>query len=214
MYFVMKEAGGLMESITYDTDVEDTSTMNRIMRSVVGESFNARINNDGSVVAVSGIEEMFERTLSKLPDMDWERKMEVVELLQNQYGEEQLMQNLQYLATLPEEGVAVNDSWQDTISMNDIQAVFVTTYTVKEINDDYVILDVKGIVDSPKSPTNGEDEDSIEMSGDIAYEQRVDRNTGWIKSMDGDIGVKMLMKNMGMEMPSQLNFTLKGWSGK
>ncbi len=212
MVMEMKDDMGMIPEINYDSDIEDTSELNKIFRSFIGEKFSVRLNNSGAIEEITGLSEMFERVMAKLPDMSEQNKMQALQQIQTQFGEDQVKQNMQYMVNFPVEGVAIDDSWTDTINMPQFKAGYNTTYTVKEITDSHIILDVKGKMDMNEMPNIPANIDSVKIVGDINYEQKVDRKTGWNEAMDGGMIIKMFMSGMGMEINSTMDFTIKGFS--
>jgi hypothetical protein len=120
-----------------------SSVMNRLFYAMKGKSFFMKVNNEGEVTAVEGLDAIG-RTLLEGTDLDSQSRQKALQAFSSQFNKEavrEMFSNSFYL--FPDKPIKVGDSWDKTSYMGPLKVGITTTYTVKDIEGHVVTLDAK-----------------------------------------------------------------------
>jgi hypothetical protein len=132
------------------TDTMDAvSLIKRFFYATIGQPFEMIINNSGELVAVKGFEKILDNIADSIRMDDKTRAMAIASF-KDQFNNEAVKdQFVQLFAIFPNKTIKAGDTWEKSYDfVGKLPAKFATTYTVKEIEDDLVTLDLKSRIDS------------------------------------------------------------------
>jgi hypothetical protein len=117
--------------------------MSNMFYAMKGKSFEMKINNQGEVLAITGLDELRQAMMNSLGG-DETVQQAMGQAFQQQFNEENIKSSFsQAFSIFPDKAVKVGDSWTKKMSMGAPMASEMnTTYKVKEINNNEVVLDV------------------------------------------------------------------------
>jgi hypothetical protein len=201
----------------YDSkNVGDTlkeSTMNgmfrKIFSSMIGKTFKMTMTPKGDVTKIEGLAELVQ-SMSESIDVPENMKEQMRKQMASSFNDEQVKQSFtQGFGVYPEKPVKVGDSWNRNLSrdMNNMKMNVDVKYTVKEINDKSVMLDLTGTIKS----ASGADSVSavkVDMTGDQKGTMEILRSSGLTKQ--GNIDMNMKMTAMGNPINVKANITIEG----
>ena len=202
-----------------DLDPEDP--MSLIFNQMTNQKFNFELSSLGRVHEVEGINEMFNQLIQQNEDLSQLDKMQLEAQIQQTYGAESFTANLESIfAIYPEKKVKVGDTWTTYSSFqNDYPAQVETTYTLVEMDDEFVYLDGKGTI----ATIEGEEAMEVngmsfnfDLNGENTSTLKLNRNTGWVESatITQNATGKMSFANppQGMEdqaIDMKMNYTIE-----
>jgi len=110
------------------------------------------------------------------------------------------------LVTLPNHPVKTGDTWTDSTGT---PATFkaVTTYTVKDINKDEVILDFTSIVAKKGTIEQQQMQIDMDMTGTVKGTSSYEAATGLVKKSESTSNIKGTMGIMGQSAPMTMTVT-------
>ena len=117
--------------------------MSNMFYAMKGKSFDMKVNSKGEVVQVTGLEEMKQTLINSMTDENLKGAMS--QAFASQFNEDNIKNSFsQALNIFPDKPIKVGDTWNKKMSMGGMAAAdMTTTYTVKDIKADNVVLDVK-----------------------------------------------------------------------
>jgi hypothetical protein len=115
--------------------------MNGMFHAIKGKSFVMKVNAEGDVTEVQGLDEMSTAMLDGMNlDADMRPRMEAA--FKQQFNEESMKQSFsQAFNIFPNKAVKLGDKWDKDLALNNGMMKMKTTYTVKDISGDKVTLD-------------------------------------------------------------------------
>ena len=182
-------------------DENNPSTMvARVFSGIAGKTFTMKVDQEGKVIEVSGIEEMVKSMVDSM-DFDANTKQQMQASLEDQFNEQSIKDAFaQAFYIFPNKKVKDGDSWTKTFTMGGkTPSKQTTTYTVTDIEGDIVTLDTKTDISSV-----GE----MEISGSQTGKVLVDSRTGLM--VNGNFDQNMKVKVQGMDMDIKAKGTVKG----
>ncbi|RYY99893.1 MAG: hypothetical protein EOO11_03510 [Chitinophagaceae bacterium] len=194
------------QTINVDSDKGDTATgtdeaanmqgiMNKMFRSMKGKAFTMKVNREGQVVSIEGLQQMAESVINSM-GLPEEARAGAMQGFTQQFNDETLKETFsQSFNIFPNRPVKVGDSWTRTFSGQRSPMNTKTTYTVKAIEGDNVVLDAKSDV-----TLTGQQE----MKGIQTGTMRVDGKTGLV--LNGEVNLAL---NGAMKMTTKGTFTGK-----
>lgn len=202
-------------NMSFDSDVKSepkdmgSAMLAKIFGSLIGESFSLVVNQDGEVIEVKGMAEVFENMIKNLGLDTVPGGMQAVNGFKEQFSNKQFKKNFgESFNILPKEEVKIGDTWDintssDMMGMN-MEAK--NTYTLKEIKGDLAIV---GLVSSFNLDKTQEGADAMKMDGTQTGTIKIDINTGM--TVDGAItqSISSSTQMMGQEMPMKINGEVK-----
>ena len=146
-------APGMRMEIDTDEPLKDTAAgapanpmnmMGRMFHAVKGKSFQMKVNEQGQIVEVTGMDQLAEAMVNST-GADEEMKQSMRQMFASQFSEENIRQSFsQAFNIFPARPVKVGDTWDREMDMKGLMAGnYKTTYTVKEISGNSVVLDMK-----------------------------------------------------------------------
>lgn len=183
----------MMGKMEYDSDKpeEATGMMAEMMKETFGGLMEANVtmvmDKQGRTLSISGLDDVSSAGSMGMGGSPAD--------MQEQFGSS--------MAIFPKKSVGKGDSWSEVIEQTKSSPVVIDiTYTVKEIRDNEVVLDVIGKIsknDSEEVPAEVRNAIST-ISGDMTGDMVVDRNTGMTKSSNLVQNMKMGVSQGGMNM--------------
>lgn len=205
MHMNMKNA---FMNMDIDTDVEGndsadvfTGYMGRILKNMIGESFNIKMDNHGNIKEVTGFEKIFSAAFAAIDKpMDEQTKASVRSQLESAYGEDALKSSLEmYMNIYPEQNVNTNDTWKKEVKLHGVvTGIYDVEYKLKGEENDMYLLSGKGTMSTEKAEykrMNGM-EMKYDMNGTFTSDMKVSKTSGWIEEatikqdLDGNVDVK------------------------
>lgn len=166
--------------------------MKKVFSAIVGKSFMMKANEEGKILEISGFKEMIGSMLDSL-DLDSTAKMQSMAALNDQFNDEAVKdQFAQLFYIFPNKQVKKGDSWVKTYAAaGKLPAHYSTTYTVKEVDGDFVTLSAKSKI---------EPSGDINLNGTQNGELLVDSKTGLVVNAKFDNNITATTEGFTMEM--------------
>ena len=151
---------------------------------MIGHTLTMVINSDGTVESLEGSDELIDRMLEASPEAAQMPQMR--EIMKKQFGDEALSSMMeQSMAIYPDKPVAIGDSWSRNIDLSQTFPMSIdVTWTLKEVTDDTVLLDVDSTVSSPEDPADtsmGVIPFNVQLEGTQVGTVTLNRESGWIR---------------------------------
>ncbi|MEO7394490.1 MAG: DUF6263 family protein, partial [Chitinophagaceae bacterium] len=157
--------------------------LNSLLGAVKGRKFTLKVNAEGDVLEVTGLKDMAQSITDSMTYLDEKQKQEMMSKFSQQFNDQNIKDQFErVLYIFPNKEVKVGDSWKKTTKPGGMMGgQYNSTYTVKEIEGDMVILEeistVEGIAEGTK------------MSGNINGTMIVDSKSGLVVSGDQDMKI-------------------------
>ncbi len=191
--------------------------VSQILEALKNQPFGLKLSDTGKVMEVKNIESLFESIFSKFPQTADSQVTPMKDQIKSLYGEDSFKGNIQMVtAIFPEGPVAIGDTWTvDTKVESGMSANVSTTYTLKDSQKDYVLIDGDSKFESANkdaySETNGMPI-RYDLAGTIKSGLKIDSRTGWIieAKLNQDIQGNTYIKESdqmpnGMKIPMTMN---------
>ena len=184
-----------MGSFSFSSEESDPSSplafMSDLFRSMAGSTFTMSMTKYGEVVEVAGLEEMIDKAIGSL-DLPASAIAEAKASMKQEFNEEKFLDQMRNNVVFPDHPVAIGDSWNTSASMD--QMDLENTYTLKEVTDTEVIIDVKSKIKNMKM-----DGASGSLSGEQAGTTTLHRSSGWVKHANMKQNISGTVTMQGME---------------
>ena len=166
--------------------------MKKVFSSIIGKSFTMKADEEGKILEVSGFKEMIGSMLDSL-ELDETEREQGMAALTDQFNQESVKdQFAQMFYIFPNKEVKVGDSWEKNYTAGGkMPGKYSTTYTVKEIEGDYVTLDSKAKIES---------EGEVGVSGTQTGNLIVDSKTGLVVDAKFDQEFSVTVQGVSMEI--------------
>lgn len=194
-------------------DTTKENTMNNMFRkvfsSMVGRSFKLTMSPKGEVLKVDSLKELVQSMADNI-DVPDNMKAQMRKQMTESFNEDQVKQGFaQGFSIYPEKPVKVGDSWTKNVdkTMNSMKMKQEIKYTVKEIKDNNVLLDMTGIITSAMA-SDSTSAVKLDMSGDEKGSMELLRSTGLVSKANIDMTMKMTAAGHPMNM--KVKVTLEG----
>ena len=183
---------------------------------LVGNGFSLKFSPDGLILEIAGLDEMYAGVIDEMGFTDDAVRAQMEQLMQEQFGEEALSEQLNNLVLqLPEESLLIGDTWTVTADSSAIVPMVVeTTYTLLSIDGDIATIDVSSVI-TPDPDGGlmdfGAFQISYSLNGDQEGFTEVDVSTGLTmnfalnQSMFGEM--VMYMDGEELSVPSTIEAT-------
>lgn len=141
------DTGQPQKDSAIDLQKNPMGMMSNMFYAMKGKSFEMKINNRGEVISVTGLDELKNAIVNSIA-VDENVKQAMEQAFNSQFNEENIKNSFSQAFTIfPDKPVKVGDTWTKTMSMGGMMAADMnTTYKVKEIKADNVVLDVNSTV--------------------------------------------------------------------
>ena len=181
----------------------------KIFSSMLGQSFKLSMSPKGEVMKIEGIQDLVEKMSNNI-NVPEQMKEQMRKQMKESFNEEQIRQSFaQGFYIYPDKPVKVGDSWKKSFdkTMNNMKMNQDLKYTVKEITDNGIILELDGIISSSVN-TDSTAAPKIDISGDEKGTMEMNRATGLIQK--GTIDMNMKMSAAGNPMTMKVKTIIEG----
>lgn len=144
-------------SLSFDSDNSSGSNhpATEALSAIVGHSFRITLNPDGAIKSVDGINEMYDKILSKLYFRNPRRRQMLKQSLRQLFGEETIEQSFgKAFKVYGQEPRTLNESWHHTSRLTKpVPMVVKTNYTLTRLKDNRAVIAVDATI-SPNDDAN------------------------------------------------------------
>jgi len=121
--------------------------MQRLFSKIKGSSFTMKVDEKGNIQSVTGFDEIINSIIGAA-GLNKEMELQMRASLNDQFSEQELKNQLApVFAIFPDHAIKQGDKWQRKYGIGGkIPADFTTTYTVKQIEGDHVVLDAESVI--------------------------------------------------------------------
>ena len=156
--------------------------VNAILGAVKGKKFSMKVDAEGKVLDVTGLQNMATSIVDSM-GLNEAEKAQMIQKFSQQFNDKSIKEQFErVLYIFPNKEVKVGDSWTKTTTPSGpMGGKYTSTYTVKDIEGDMVTLE-------EKSTVNGAEE-KVKMTGTINGTLVVDSKSGLVVSADQDINM-------------------------
>jgi hypothetical protein len=199
------EIGG--KAMSFDSEGDTTNIFSKVMKNLIGKSFTIVMSKRGQVVAVKNTEHLFENMFNGFPQLDEQKKAQLLTQFQQSFGAKTIKGNLQEsFVIFPKTAIAVKSVWANQTNMEAaaISAKTKTTFTLDNITDDNYEISGTAIIMPDKAPayknTNNFFMRLLNVAGTNTTKIKIDKKTGWItqstvaKHIKGDVELKKTLE--------------------
>ena len=202
----------------YDSkNVGDTTKENmmsgmfrKIFAGMLGKTFKMTMSQKGEISKIEGLQEMVQ-SMSDHLDIPENMKAQMQKQMQQSFSDDQIKQSFeQGFGFYPDKPVKVGDSWTKnmTRNMNNMSMNMDSKYSVKEVNEKTVVLDITGVIKAggkDSSATAG-----MDMKGDSKGTMEIERSTGMAKKGTMDMTIKITAPGMSSPMNMKSTVIIEG----
>jgi hypothetical protein len=164
-----------------DDEKDPMKMMNKVLGAIKGRKFMMKINPEGRVIEISGLEEMA-TSIADSFNLGADTKKQVEEGFSKTFNEKSMRDQFErVLYIFPNKEIKVGDSWKKTTTPGgEVGGTYNSTYKVTDIEGDMVTLDEQSVIegDTPKG---------ITMKGKITGTIVVDSRTGLVVTADQEM---------------------------
>jgi hypothetical protein len=180
----------------------------KIFSSMVGKSFKLLMSSNGEVMKIDGLKELVE-SMSANINVPEAMREQMKKQMNESFNEDQIRQSFaQAFSIYPDKPVKVGDSWTKTTGrvVNNMNMNQDIKYTVKEIRDNSVLLDMDGTIKSSQATDSVAAK--VDMSGNEKGTMELQRTTGMVNH--GNIDMDLKLSTMGHPMNMKMNISIEG----
>jgi len=126
------------------SEANPMSMMSAMFSAMKDKSFEMKVDSTGSIIEVNGVKDLMTSMVSDM-HLPGEREQMIKQMFSNQFNDESIKQTFsQSFNIYPGKQVKVGDKWDKKVTMNlgPVNMEMNTNYTVKEINDKTVKLEL------------------------------------------------------------------------
>lgn len=173
---------------TADVKKNPLELMKKVFGALKGTRFNMKVNREGKITEVSGLENLGDKLATEL-GLDESEKTTASGGLDKAFNKDEIARNFErFWYIFPNKEVKVGDSWKKTSSFGgQVPATFESTYKVTDIEGDMVTLEEKSLISSKKDAGDK----TFETSGEISGTVTVDSRSGLLVNSDQDMNMKV-----------------------
>ncbi|TWR29282.1 hypothetical protein FPZ43_09985 [Mucilaginibacter pallidiroseus] len=180
------EIGG--RAINFDSESSDTTNMfTKVMKNLIGKSFTIVMSKRGQVVAVKNTERMFESLFKGFPQIDEQKKAQLLAQFQQSFGAKTIKGNLQEsFVIFPKTAIVVKGTWtnQTNLEAAVISSKTNTRFTLDNITNNAYEITGNAVITPDKAPvyknTNNLFMRLLNVGGSNTTRIKIDKKTGWI----------------------------------
>ncbi|MDR2037896.1 MAG: DUF6263 family protein [Bacteroidales bacterium] len=205
---------GVMKMSFDSNTTETTATANNLspmFKAIVGQSFQMTVNKKGKIQSISGFENMITAMISALDGgMDESTKQQIVAQFGQQFSDEKMKSMFEQIsAYFPENQVAIGESWQADMMVNNNQFNMNANMNMKlkEVKDQVAIVEIHGTISTPEGGISQQVqgmESNITMSGKQEGIVKIDMKTGFPVSNEITQDINGETSIMGMKIPMSI----------
>ncbi len=207
---------GQSQSFSSDTSaLENVDPMSKVLASLVGKKFQAKITEKGIIEEVMGLEEMVKNSTSGMPGGE-----AVAEQISASFGDNGLAKNLEMTTDIfPDKSAKVGSSWtKKQFTSTGLPIISNSTYTLISVEDGKATIELSANLetDPENASTTMQGMNATQFyEGDRKGTLTVDVATGWVTSgkiEDDIVGSITLAPNDqipdGMTVPIEMKNTI------
>lgn len=190
------------ENKTAADDKNPMAMMNKIFGAVTGRRFVMKVNAEGKVEEVTGVNVMAGAMADSM-GLEGNDRKEMMEKFSQSFNEKQMKGQFErFLYIFPNKEVKVGDTWDRSSEVSGQMAgKYKSTYTVKEIEGDMVTLE-------EKTKIEGEMDQADNLNGKVSGVLVVDSKSGLVVNADQDI--VMNLEKSGQKITINAKSKIKG----
>ena len=175
----MNMPGSAMDFSSEDSD--ENNIFSSILANMVNKPFYMSMSEKGKVSNVKNVEAMWDSVIADF-DMPAEQKDQIKDQMLKDYGSESIRESTEATTALfPEQAVSVGDSWAITsIIGSGFKLDVNTTYTLKEVEKDYYLIEGDAQLISVEKESVDVMEPEFDLKGTMTSTIKVDAKTGWV----------------------------------
>lgn len=180
----------------------------KIFSSMLGQAFKLSMSPKGEVMKIEGIADLVEKISASINVPD-QMKEQMHKQMKESFNEEQIKQSFaQGFYIYPDKPVKVGDSWKKSFdkTMNNMNMNQDLKFTVKEVTDNSIVLELDGIITSSVN-ADSTGRPKIDISGDEKGTMEMLRSSGMIQK--GNIDMNMKMSSMGNPMTMKVKTNIE-----
>lgn len=170
--------------IDFDTNGHDL--FSTIMGRITNKPFVVEISRAGRVLAVRGLDNVFNAMFDDMPGIDEQNKAQIKAQLLQSYGEKAVRGSFQEtFAILPSKPISMGEKWAAANMMEAGMMVKMnTTYSLQSVTDRYYIVhgdaSMRSDGDAKYRVANGVPIRMVKVSGTNTADIKFDKETGWV----------------------------------
>ncbi|HPG10290.1 MAG TPA: DUF6263 family protein [Chitinophagaceae bacterium] len=206
------KAGAMGQELDVDTerpvpddwkDGDDKmAAVNKIFGAIKGKGFLVKINGEGKILEVSGMEDMMRSMVDSL-GLDEDKLGDEMKGVKEEFNEDKMKQQLERMFYFfPNKKVKVGDSWTRKTTVDDqIGGAYNSTFTVKEIEGNIVTLEEESTIEG-LSVKKEDDVSGVnpEIKGKVTGTLVVDSRLGLLVSGDQEVKITVSANGMSIDM--------------
>lgn len=171
--------------------------LNKIFGALKGRHFSMKVNNEGKVLEVTGIEEMAQSLVDSM-GLDGAEKAQALQQFSQQFNSEKMKSQFERTWYIfPNKEVKVGDKWErnSNSEVGGLEGNYSSTYEVTDIEGDMVTLRENTKIESQKA--------GMSFTGNLEGKTVVDSRSGLIVNSDQDMKLKSAANDL------EMNFKIK-----
>lgn len=165
--------------------------MDRVFAGIKGNEFVMTVGEDGKVLEVRGFDEIINTMIDSIA-VGEDSKLQMKASLKDQFNEQAIKdQFAQVFSIFPGKEIKIGDNWEKNIQMGGrMPAQYKTTYTVKQIDGDHIMLTAQTAIGSGRK--------DMEIKGSQHGNLLVDSKTGLV--VNAEFEQEIVSKTQGIEI--------------
>lgn len=158
--------------------------LNRVFGAIKGQTFTMKVNPEGNITEVKGLEDMGQKIADSL-GLEEDEKEKMKQQFSGQFNEDQLKQSLgRFWYIFPNKEVKVGDTWNKNSELGGrMPGKYNSTYKVTDIESDMVTLDEITKIEAKEEGKN--------LEGKVTGTLVVDSRTGLVVTADQDMNISV-----------------------
>jgi hypothetical protein len=167
--------------------------VNKVFSNIKGKKFTMKVNREGKVLEVSGFDEIAAAMADSI-SVSEELRQRMEESVKQQFNDENIKEQFgQIFFVFPGKEVNAGDSWEKTYETGGkMPSKRITTYTVKQIEGNYITLGTKTRIESGSN--------DIKMEGDQTGDMMINGKTGLVVNADFTYDIDATINGMTLKM--------------
>jgi hypothetical protein len=115
---------------------------------LLGKSFSMKMTHRGEILEIEGLDEMYSEMIDDLGITDEAEREQMEQLLQDQFGEEALKEQMgNIVMDYPEGPIQVGETWTQRVeSTVMVPLIFDTTYSIRSFENGIATIDARSII--------------------------------------------------------------------
>ena len=172
--------------LEYSSEKNDTNDIVSTMLEVMAQNpFHLKMTRKGKITGLSGLDSLYTAMMDRFPDMDEARKKQVMDQINNSYGEDAFTGQFEMVSAIfPDTAVGIGDIWVIKSKLQSmVSANMETTYELLEIQNGYNLIHGETIIseddENAAKEINGVKMD-FKINGTMTSSMKINATTGWV----------------------------------